>query len=191
MSQEPNVETEFIVEDSEENFSSWINRPYVPEELRNQLVAANVLIVPREGFRERPDPVFPVGTEELLQYFRGNSDKGISADICIADEDYRELALHEALIIIGGFVVTSLVAPIVTDLISTYIKKRWGSKEEKAKIKLELTVVEKDGRASKLLYEGPSKDFSKTVKPALKTLSERNGQGNATPNPKPGKELEP
>jgi len=176
MTHEPSNETDLIVEESKETFTSWINRPYIPQELRGQLANANVLIVPIEGFREHPSPVFPVDTEEFLNYLRDNSDKGIHVDICITDEDYRELALHDALIIIGSLVVTSIVGPIIADLISEYIKKRWMTKEDKAKIKVELTVVEKDGRASRLLYEGPAKEFNKTVKPTLKSLAEKNNQ---------------
>jgi hypothetical protein len=164
---------ELIIEESTENFSTWINRPYIPYKLKAQLSSANVLIIPREGFRERTEKVFPVGTEELFHYLKDNVEKGINADLCIAENDYRELILHDALIIVGGFIVTSLVAPIVADLISDYIRKRFGSKEEKTNIKVEMTVVEKDGRASRLLYEGSAKDFNKTVKPSLKSLSDK------------------
>jgi hypothetical protein len=166
----PIINPEFIVEESKENFSTWINRPYVPHGLREQLSTANVLIIPREGFREHPEPIFPVGTEELFQYLKDASDKGIIVDICIADNDYRELALHDALVIIGGFIVTSLIAPVFVSLISEYIKKRFGFKEKRTKIKIEITAVEKDGRATRLLFEGSAKDFSTTIKQALKSL---------------------
>lgn len=189
MTHEPPNETEFAVEDTDETFSTWIDRPYIPDELRPQLQRANVLIVPREGFREHAEPVFPVGTEELLNFLRDNTDKGVVPDICIADKDYRELALHDALIIVGSFVVTSIVGPIIADLISEYLKRRWGSKEAEAKIKVELTVIESNGRASRLLYEGMAKDFNETVKPTLKSIADSNPEGKSTPNTKPKKEL--
>ena len=173
MNEESQTETKLTVEDSTENFSTWINRPYIPDELKQPLSSANVLIVPREGFREHPEPIFPVGTEELLNHFRDNKEKGIVPDICIADQDYKELALHDATIILGTIVVADIIADIVADLISEYIKKRWKSKEDDAKIKIQLTVVEPDGKASKLLYEGSVKDFNSTIKPTLKSLSEK------------------
>lgn len=163
--------TEFIVEPSDEDFSKWISRSYIPDSLKGQLARANVLIVPNEGFREHLEPVFPVGTEELLNFLRDNAGVGIVPDICIADEDYKELALHGALIILGSFIVTSLVAPVIANLISDYIRKRWPAKQEDAEVKVELTVVGKDNRASRLLYEGPAKDFNKTVRPTLEKLA--------------------
>jgi hypothetical protein len=189
MTHEPPNETEYIVEDTNQTFSTWIDRPYIPNQIKPQLQKANVLIIPREGFREHTEPVFPVGTEEFLNFLRDNTDKGIVPDICIADKDYRELALHGALIIIGSFVVTSIVAPIIVDLISEYIKRRWGSKEDEAKIKVELTVIKSDGRASRLLYEGLAREFNKTVKPTLKSIADRNTVGMTTTNTQPRKEL--
>jgi len=119
---------------------------------------------------------------------RDNSEKGVNADLCIADKDYQELALHSDLIIVGGFVVTSLIAPIVVNLISDYIKKRFSSKYEKAGIKVEMAVVEQDGRASKLLYEGSAKDFVEIVKPALSSLAEKKTEQLPSASTKDSKE---
>ncbi|MFA5858674.1 MAG: hypothetical protein WC955_06375 [Elusimicrobiota bacterium] len=189
MTQEPTNETEYIVEESKETFSTWIDRPYIPNELKTQLFKANVLIVPREGFREHSEPVFPTGTEELLNFLRDNMDKGIVPDICSTDQDYREFALHDTWIIIGSFIVTSIVAPIIVDLISEYIKKRWTSKENHTNIKVELTVVEKDGHASRLLYEGSANDFNKSVKPTLKSLADKNVDTQPIVGTQPKKEI--
>lgn len=160
-----------LIEASKEDFSTWINRPFIPNELKAQLHRANVLIVPREGFRGRVEPVFPVGTEELFQFLKEYSDKGLNVDLCIADADYRELALHGAVIIVGVFIVTSVIFPVLVILISDYIEKRFGLKEGKSKIKVEMTVIESDGRVSRMLYEGSAKDFKKTVKPSLESIS--------------------
>jgi len=179
----------FIVENSAESFATWINKPFIPEKLRRQLSKANILIVPREGYREEPSPVFPVGTEELLDYLREYSRKGIVPDICINDKDYKELSLHSALIIIGSLVITSIVGPIIADLISEYIKKRWMTKVDKAQIKLELTIVKNDGSASYLLYEGPANEFLSTVKPTLRSLAEKNNKQAELPNTELTKEM--
>jgi hypothetical protein len=191
MSHEKSQENELIIKKTKESFSTWIHKPYISEELRKQLEKANVLLVPKEGFRSYSGPVFPVGTEEFLNYLREFSAKGINANICIEDKDYKELALHEAFLIISAFVVTSLVAPIVTDLISEFIKRRW-MKEDKNKdnnIKIELTVVKKDGSSASFLYEGPAKAFTKTVKPALISLAKQENLGETLGNQDKQKEI--
>ena len=166
-------ESDLIVEDTDENFRHWLAKTYLSPTLRTQLSGANVLIVPREGYADLDMPLFPNGTEELLSFLKSQKERGISADICIEDKDYRELTLHVGLIILGAFVVTSILAPVVADLISEYIKRRWPKKFVDSEIKFEITVVKEDGSAKKFLYEGPAKDIEAVVKPALKTFAEQ------------------
>lgn len=163
----------FQIEETSENFETWVNKPYINEKLKNQLKKANVLIIPKEGFRDKEFPLFPVGTEELLTFLKENSNKGIITDICIDDDDYSELALFDALIVIGAFIVTSVVAPIFVNLISEYIKKRWPSKSSSSQIKVELTVVNRYGESLKISYEGPSEEYQRTLNPTLKAFSDK------------------
>lgn len=165
-------ETEFIMEESEENFSTFLDRPNISPDRKEVLRKANVLIVPRDGFRGRPEPVFPVGTSELYQYITEHSGNEISIDICIEETQYKELALHGALIVLGGFVLTAIIAPVMATLIADYIKERFSSKDKSAEIKVEFTVIKENGDASKLLYEGPASTFKDTIKPSLLSLAE-------------------
>lgn len=154
-----------------EDFDFWINKPYIGVELKDKLKKANVLLVPREGFRGDDTNTFPVGTEEFLRFINDNKGPGIDIDICIEDSEYKELALHDASLVIAGFFVTSIVAPIIADLIAEYIKKRWTSKKDTATIKVEMYVQECKNKSKKFLYKGSAKDFIETVKPALLELN--------------------
>ena len=157
-----------VQESSLESIESWCNRPYIGDALRGQILKANVLLVPIEGFRERTDPMFPQGTEDLLQFLRESPNEDIKADICIEDEDYRELALHFDLLVLAGAVVTLVVAPIVADLISEYIKRRLGSREPETIVRSELIVYdETTGRSVRLSYEGPASAYRDTMGNAI------------------------
>ena len=157
-----------VQEISRESIESWCNRPYIGDALRDQLLRANVLLVPIEGFRERTDPMFPQGTEELLQFLRESPDEDIKVDICIEDQDYRELALHFDLLVLAGAVVTLVVAPVVADLISEYIKRHLGSREPEAIVKSELIVYDEiSGRSVRLSYEGPASAYRDTMANAI------------------------
>lgn len=162
--------TILFIEDTAENILTWTNKQFVPEELKIELQKSNVLIVPTEGFREVTTPVFPVGTEELFSFLKDNSSKGINPEICIKDAEYKELALHGALIIIGKFVLLEIIAPVFAVLISEYVLKRWPTKKQD-NMKLELIIVKKNGDSKKLLYEGPVDKFIDTVKPALESIT--------------------
>jgi len=161
-----------IVEESEEGFSTWINRPYISSERKEKLGMANILILPREGFRGRSEPVFPVGTSELYQYIIDNSDSSVNIDLCIDEDKYQELALHGALIIVGTIIFSSIIGPVIATLISDYIRKRFSSIGSKPEIKVEFTVIQNNGNASRLLYEGPLSAFEETIKPPLLSLAE-------------------
>jgi len=181
---EPSKEPDLTVEDTTKDFQYWLNRPYIGAELRKQLAAANFLVVPREGFRERTEPVFPVGTESLYDFIKNQASDGMKPDICIEDNDYRELALHSTLLIIGGFIVTSLVAPVVVNVISEYIKKKMGPDHADGTVKCDITVVDENGAAKKITYEGPATTFERTVGAAVKKMGTQHGGQKKLPRGK-------
>ena len=51
MKHHQNEKDEFIVEDIDENFSTWLNKDYISPELRAKLSQSHVLILPYENFR--------------------------------------------------------------------------------------------------------------------------------------------
>lgn len=63
------------------------------------------------------------------------------------------------------------VAATVVHLIFEYIKSRVGPRLAKTQVKLELTV-ENEAVYSKLHYEGPAKEFTDTMIPAIEKLIE-------------------
>jgi len=162
-----------IIQPSTESFRSWIARPYIGEDLRLQLAKANVLIIPSEGFGDRSDLVyFPQGTEELLQFIRTSGHSELSVDICCEQRKYQELALHSALLIIGAFVVSGLVAPIVVNVVSDLIKRRLGSRDANANVRSQMIAHnERTGVSVSLSYEGPASAYRSDMLKALETLS--------------------
>lgn len=148
-----------LITDSSENFDTWINRKYISEELKNILRKANILLVPTEGFRSRNIPVFPVKSEELLTYMKNTLPSDCKVDICIRDQDYKELALHADSVILANLVVTALVAPILVNIVGEYIKQKILKYDEKRRVKVSLTVVDEEGKSKNLTYEGNAEDF--------------------------------
>ena len=165
MKHETNKENELIVKESSDSFQNWIAKDYISRELKNELKQADVLIVPIENFRGIDNPVFPEGTEQLYTYlmkqFSSNDEYNI--DICIDDEDYMELALHDDLINLGYFVLTIGVAPIFVNLISDYISNKFLSYSQDRKIKTSISIVEDDGSSKEIKYEGDIEHFSSVI----------------------------
>jgi len=158
------------IEDTQKTFDYWLKKPYISESLRASLSKANVLIVPLEGYYDK-HPVFADFTERLLNFLKSSGHEGLLPDICIEESDYVELAQHgRTLILIGAFILSSIVAPIFVNLISDYIKERLGADDKR--IKIEMTVVDENGKGKQFRYEGSAQSFKDIILPRLKGRNE-------------------
>lgn len=113
----------FIITDTEEDFDFWINQPFVPIEIRKELYGAQILVVPDIDFREKSGPSFPIGTEEVLGFFKKNIPEGATVDICVGDQQYQELALYANTKNLGHFIIVAIVVPLFVNLLTEYIKE--------------------------------------------------------------------
>jgi len=151
------------ITDTNENFETWINRKYVSDNTKNQLRDADILIVPNEGFRDSSFPVFPAHTEKIYSFLKKELPPELRVDICIEDDDYKELSLHANLIILGVFVVTAIAVPTLVNLLSEYLKRKiFGNKDEQ-KVKVSLTVVDDAGHSQNFTYEGSSSNLGTII----------------------------
>jgi hypothetical protein len=165
------IKEQFIVEKSDLSFNTWLAKPYISNHLRQQLSQSNILLLPLENFREGTGLIFPIGTDEIFSYLKENSPDEVSVDILIEDNDYKEIALFsDLLILVGSFIVTSLVAPLFVNLVSDYfIKKRLPQKTDN-QMRIEI-LVENHKETTRVFYEGPVSDFYTTVYPVVESLS--------------------
>jgi hypothetical protein len=116
---------ELTITDSKETFDSWLTKDYVTEELKASLSKAAILIVPFENLRDTPKPIFPIGTEEILRYFKEMLPDEYPIDICITDEDYQEFAFYSDYKRLGHFVIKEIAIPVFVGVISTFIYDKY------------------------------------------------------------------
>jgi len=152
-----------VITDSSENFDTWINRGYISKELRQDLKNSNILIVPIEGFRVKDILVFPDQTEGLFTFIRNRLPSDFKINVCIEERDYKELILHADLLILGTFVVTLIVAPILVNILSEYLKEKILKTNKKRGVKVSLTIVDEKGRSKNLTYEGDAENFGRIM----------------------------
>lgn len=163
------TDTLLRVTDTSDNFSTWISKDFVPEEIRSGLAKCQVLLVPEIGFRDYDKPLFPVGTESLLATLKRSLGPSIQVDICISDENYAELALHSDTCRLGRFVVLSVVLPLFLSVLANVIYDKMKTNPERTDISFNMTVVDTNGVSKDISYEGPAKDFN-TVANNIKAL---------------------
>lgn len=162
---------QFVVEKSDLSFNTWLAKPYISDNLRQQLSQSNILLLPLENFREGTGIIFPTGTDEVFSYLKENSPEDVYVDILVEDSDYKEIALFsELLIILGGFIVTSLIAPVFVNLVSDYLIKKKLPQKTASQVRIEILVEGQKG-TTRVFYEGSVSDFYNTVYPVVESLS--------------------
>lgn len=160
-----------VVKASDESISAWINRPYISQGLCEELSKANVLIVPNEGYHEQANLYFPSGTEELLLFLREPREDSLIVDICIEEQDYKELKLSADWFMIADIVVRHLAAPLLVILIVEYIRRRTGKRMPRNEVQAKLTVQDEGtGRTIDFSYEGPATEFRDVMMNALEQM---------------------
>jgi hypothetical protein len=121
---------ELTITDSNENFGTWLTKEFVTEELRESISKAAILIVPFENLRDTPKPIFPIGTEEILRYFKKKLPAEYPVDICITDEDYQEFAFYSDYKRLGHFVITAVAIPVFVGVLSPFIYDKYIKQDE-------------------------------------------------------------
>lgn len=172
--------------ESKQGLSYWLSHQYINKELETNLKLANLLLVPQEGFRTFEGPIFPVGTSEFFRFLQVKHPPDIKVDICVQDEEYRELALNSDWLILPEIWVISFVAPIAVNLISEYLKKRLSLGNETRIVKVRLIVEEKSGDRPKtveIFYDGPAKHFLEEMTGVLDELRQSGMKIGESPKP--------
>ncbi|MDI9872598.1 hypothetical protein [Flectobacillus roseus] len=117
---------ELTITDTADNFESWLNKEFVTDELRKLISDASILIVPFENLRDTPNPLlFPIGTEEILRYFKEKLPSEQLIDICITDEDYQEFAFYSNYKRLGNFMVKAVAVPMFVTILSAYVYDKY------------------------------------------------------------------
>lgn len=154
--------------DKADPLEKWIDRPNFSVDLRRRLKRANILLIPLEERGDVPGPLFTLGIPDLFQYLQDHAPTNLSVEICAGEEDYREVARYSALVLLGGFVVTSIAAPVLVNLLSEYLKRRLGSREASADVRTEIILRDEEGTTSiRMRYKGPATAFRSETLAAL------------------------
>jgi hypothetical protein len=105
-----------------------------------------------------------------LQYLQRHSEI-LHVDICITDEEYKELVLHSDLLTLPDFIILYVAAPVLAALLAEYLMKKLGSRQDKTTVKTRITLTDKEGKRSvKVSYEGNATDFDKIVGGTLRLI---------------------
>ena len=155
------------IKDSTRSREEWMEIAGLPEDLRPNVMAADVLIVP-SMIQDQPK-AFMVGTMDLYALLK--SHLGDKMEICIADEDYEEIELNSRTLRLGSFLVASVALPLFLNLVGNYIYD-WLTEpdpvvkevdvpeyQQPATVSFTITVEDTLGKKKEFQYEGPAADY--------------------------------
>ncbi|WP_116772389.1 hypothetical protein [Maribacter litoralis] len=193
---------ELTINDTNDNFETWLNKEFVTADLKKLLTDKSILLIPFENLRDTQNPLmFPIGTENILRYFKENLPANQTIDICIKDEDYQEFAFYSDYKRLGNFLVKSVAIAVFVNVLSAYVYDQY-IKEDNTKpqiqiidkstnttinnhisnlsdkkylepthIKFSVTVVDSVGKSKNISYEGPASEIDSVLK-SLKDYEE-------------------
>ena len=155
------------LKDSLTIYSSKENFDTLKENFSN-IIPKNQIIILRA---DRDKHLFYNGTLEIFKYLNENFDED-TINILGDDEIYREISLHSKAHWIGVFLVSSVLTPIFTDVVSNYINEELNA-EPKDEVALTINVVKKDKTTTSIDYRGDAEHLDKFFEEVNK-LSEEN-----------------
>lgn len=155
------------IKDTTRSREEWMEITGLPENLRESVVSADVLIVP--SMMPAQPKAFMTGTMDLYAVLK--TQMGDKIEICIADDDYEEIELNSRTLRLGGFLVVSVALPLFLNLLGNYIYDRLTEPEpvveevdapefrQPATVCFTITVEDSLGKKKEFQYEGPAADY--------------------------------
>lgn len=160
-----------VKEDVTQGLRYWRHNDELSSQLRQEIGDANVLFVPLKGDQDKHDSsnsgkVFASGAESFFKYLLDSGKKEIKADICVNDGEYRKSALYSepiTLTVIGTIVISSIIAPVIKDLILDYIRANRARSGKDSELRITLVIDNENGFIREIQCSGSSTEIEKAL----------------------------
>ena len=150
----------------ERTLEDWCDAMALTDATKALVLGADIALVPTTMRENEAGLLFPENTYQLFQYLQSNA-AGNRIEICAEDEQYRELELHFNEIHLVEIICTLFAAPLVINLLSSYLYDRIKQSDKTGlKVKAKLTVRTPE-KALTFKYDGPAQTFQEVMGNAL------------------------
>lgn len=176
------MDSSLEVSATEKNSSFWLGQGLARQNFR-EVSAAEVLIVPFKDFREGVPFAFHQDTPSFARYLAKNLAGQAKIEVLADDEEYIEIALHGASIRLSTIVVSAVIAPVMINLLSSYIYDELKAKPGDT-VEMSLVIEDNHCRAMHVGFKGDAKDFVSAADRVRQIAREcMEPKGRAAPQP--------
>lgn len=140
-----------------ENREYWVAQGLGAQH-RDQLIAADALIVPEKDFRDGVPFVFHQDTTTLYKFLSEQLKGQIAIEICASDDEYVEISLHSASFRISKIVMSYVAAPLIVGLLTNYLYDELKAKPTD-KVEASLVIEDHQCHGFRFEFKGDAKDF--------------------------------
>jgi hypothetical protein len=150
------------VAETRRNREYWATCSWVAPVRREEIRAADIIVVPWEDFRDGQKAVFPQGTTSLFRKFKEIfPDRRIA--IAIEQGHYKEIALHAREWRLPALFISIALLPALSDVLATQANRWILSDPKEEKVLIEVIVEGSKGRCISISYEGPPDRLVQTL----------------------------
>jgi hypothetical protein len=166
-SPDTNVDNIVKVKDNNilQGLSYWKHNEKLSCQVREEISPANVLFVPLNDDSGIPTSAFAPNTEHFVNYLRRSGRDDLKVDLCVNDDDeYRILGLYSdpiTLTSIGTIVISSIIAPVIKDLILDYIRSLNRQSEQDSTFQINIIIDNELGSIREIQCSGSSVEIEK------------------------------
>lgn len=170
MLHESHEKSKIQISDAITSFVDVYQSPNLSLELLEKIKTADILLLPYVDIRGYQNSLFPEQTYQFLTHLMKEAKKkGLSVDLAISDEDYKEIQLHGDVINIADVLIQWILFPVITNMISSYLYDLVQQRKKKMNANIKITV-EKNGKAKTVSYEGDIESFERAMKSLDETI---------------------
>jgi hypothetical protein len=140
----------------------WATRSWVAPARRDEIRAADVLIVPWEDFREGHKALFPQETTSHVRKLKESLPNSRIA-IAIDRDQYQEIAVHAREWRFPALMISIVLLPALANVLATQANRWISSFRDEDRVIIEVIVEGDKGRCISIKYEGPPDRLAQTL----------------------------
>ena len=147
------------VKETNEDINYWLNNPLIDDEQKQKVLKAKIVVIPLPPILNSDKMMYMRGTIHLFDYVQSklNNPKDISF---LIEKGTCQAIACSTLVILGVFVVQSIITPIFINLLYDYFKSKVKKSQDDIVFRLTLNI---ESKTFKIDFEGSVDDFKEVI----------------------------